>query len=1149
MSSQLTQDFMEHKKTLMLFAVLMFSVLCINLVSAGLLDTKSFDPNGGKYGKITIKGNLGLSDKAEYTLEDYGASLIDVYAEGTYKLSKKTKLFTGVFYKDIAGEVGDLQDVEFFIWVNESYVDHELIFEDSCTTDKNGTICKKIETGKNEVLRYKSYWKLYKKGTDLDESEGRWRLEAKRPINKKIDFILEAHGKEFTEWAWWDLSWNNKKAIYGNASSSQTNYPIFINVTYDLDMNSNFSDLRFTNAAEDTEFNYWIQPDMTVDGSYAGVYVNISSISTSNVTIAYMYYGNPSAASESNGTKVFDFFDDFDRADSGTVGNGWTESESTGTVSINGGTLQESLTSGSIHAYHSTSNILQTGFRIKSSTMATSGPDILVRNGGSYGPNLQGFRQSNGIYYYDGTHNLVTTASAATYYFIHLTNLNYGSDTYDINVDYVSEITGAGFDNNIASADNILIATDTTGGLVTNTDYIWTSSKWADTSYYFGAEEQGSTFQINLVEPEDYYNSTSNNIDFGCNATDETGVYSLNLTINGSVYESVTGAGNTNLYLSSTEVLADGTWEWYCTANDDTTATNSSTRYLTVDTAEPTISIEAPTGLFTYLKPTDLLDLNVTATDSHLDSCWYDYNGTNISFSCSSGVKASEVITQDTENFSVIVYANDTFGNENSGSTNWGYSYFETAREYSAIALQTATETYKLVGLKNSSITSITGTLVYNGTEYIALKTQSGNAVNFSTSLDVPTTYTGNVSFFWMIDFTNSTGSYSFNTTESNQTIVDLSIEECFSPNLDGLTLNFTTYDSTNLTVLNTTLEATFQFYAESGSGDILAEYLFSDLNENRSNYMYCLNSSGENVTLDAFISYDATDYDRREYIIDDGIIGNFTQNIPLYLTQTALTDIVTITVQDQNYDPIAGAIVAIQRWNIGTNTYSTVGMLTTSSSGQGIIDLELYTTWYRAVVTYNGEIIETTDVQKLSGTSWIITVEVGVDNPYDLFGNVGHGLTFDNSTNITSFTWLDNSGYTSQGCLIVTNASKNECVESVSGTIDYMLVGDGTYTAYGILYLDGYNQSQIVDTLIIQLGTPEATQTISPFGKIISGIVIGTMGLIGVAAGSALLGIFLVVVAIIALVRVGFLNMTWGFIWGIISIGIIIAFLQGRKR
>ena len=420
--------------------------------------------------------------------------------------------------------------------------------------------------------------------------------------------------------------------------------------------------------------------------------------------------------------------------------------------------------------------------------------------------------------------------------------------------------------------------------------------------------------------------------------------------------------------------------------------------------------------------------------------------------------------------------------------------------------------------------------------------------------LDVPS-ITGAVNVFWEVTYTNASGTFTFNTTNSTQTVFAINLTECFVPSISGLTLNFTTYETTNNTPLNSQFEATFQFYAEGGTGDSIVEYLFSDLNENRSNYMFCLSAGGQNVTLDAFISYTATDYDRREYIIDDGIIGNFTQEIPLYLTETALTDIVTITVQDQGFDPIAGALVAVQEWNVGTNTYSTVGMLTTSSEGQGIIDLELYTTWYRAVVSVDGEIVRTTDVEKRSSTNWVITVQAEEENPYDLFGSIGHGLTFDNSTNITTFTWLDSSGYTSRGCMIVQNLTNlgpvtifNSCVTSVSGTIDYQIVGNGNYHAYGIIFLEGYDQSQIVEELPIRLGKSDLIEKVSPFGKVISFIAIVTAGLIGVAASSVILGGVLLIVVLVALMKLGFMNIGAGFVWGIISI-VIIGWFIGRKK
>ncbi len=93
----------------------------------------------------------------------------------------------------------------------------------------------------------------------------------------------------------------------------------------DIDMGgkceSDFDDVYFTDNDGVSLLSYWKQQS----GSFARFWVNVNdSLSTENQTI-YCYYGNPSASSLSNGAKVFPFFDDFNRADSGTIGEGWTD--------------------------------------------------------------------------------------------------------------------------------------------------------------------------------------------------------------------------------------------------------------------------------------------------------------------------------------------------------------------------------------------------------------------------------------------------------------------------------------------------------------------------------------------------------------------------------------------------------------------------------------------------------------------------------------------------------------------------------------------------------------------------------------------------------------------------------------------------------
>jgi len=92
-----------------------------------------------------------------------------------------------------------------------------------------------------------------------------------------------------------------------------------------LSLAYNFSDIRFIYKFESKvrELPYWIE---NFTNESAIVWVKVPFIpKTSNTTI-YMYYGNPSAISQSNGDSVFILFDDFE---SGSL-NKWN-------VSVQGG--------------------------------------------------------------------------------------------------------------------------------------------------------------------------------------------------------------------------------------------------------------------------------------------------------------------------------------------------------------------------------------------------------------------------------------------------------------------------------------------------------------------------------------------------------------------------------------------------------------------------------------------------------------------------------------------------------------------------------------------------------------------------------------------------------------------------------------------
>jgi hypothetical protein len=74
-------------------------------------------------------------------------------------------------------------------------------------------------------------------------------------------------------------------------------------------MRSDGGDIRFTDSDGVTLLNYWIESGIGTNNTR--IWVKVPSIPPSSKKTIYLYYGNPSATSLSNGDDTFDFFDDF----------------------------------------------------------------------------------------------------------------------------------------------------------------------------------------------------------------------------------------------------------------------------------------------------------------------------------------------------------------------------------------------------------------------------------------------------------------------------------------------------------------------------------------------------------------------------------------------------------------------------------------------------------------------------------------------------------------------------------------------------------------------------------------------------------------------------------------------------------------------
>jgi len=113
---------------------------------------------------------------------------------------------------------------------------------------------------------------------------------------------------------WFDYNWTNCKRIeVFNPGVALTNYSVKIGLT---PRNFNYSaaqvdgeDIRFTYLDNVTLLNYWIEE--WNNAATSTVWVKIPTIEASINTTILLYYGNENTTSLSDGSNVFDIFDDF----------------------------------------------------------------------------------------------------------------------------------------------------------------------------------------------------------------------------------------------------------------------------------------------------------------------------------------------------------------------------------------------------------------------------------------------------------------------------------------------------------------------------------------------------------------------------------------------------------------------------------------------------------------------------------------------------------------------------------------------------------------------------------------------------------------------------------------------------------------------
>jgi len=184
--------------------------------------------------------------------------------------------------------------------------------------------------------------------------------------------------------------------IEGSTAGAQTNYQLKLTVYKGTGTDSagivylnnhcqdDFDDIRFTKSDGSTELDHW--RESYVSGTSAIFWIEFDSIPASpDSAVFYIYYSKADATSGSNGKNTFLAFDDFDRANSDSLGPDWTEYGDALWAILNNLLNRPDVTAGrNDFSYHTTLGVVSDiAIRAKIQVTSFSGTDerlgIIVR--------------------------------------------------------------------------------------------------------------------------------------------------------------------------------------------------------------------------------------------------------------------------------------------------------------------------------------------------------------------------------------------------------------------------------------------------------------------------------------------------------------------------------------------------------------------------------------------------------------------------------------------------------------------------------------------------------------------------------------------------------------------------------------------------
>lgn len=624
--------------------------------------------------------------------------------------------------------------------------------------------------------------------------------------------------------------------------------------------------------------------------------------------------------------------------------------------------------------------------------------------------------------------------------------------------------------------------------------------------------------------------------------------YGLNIQTPGSDWVENTGVDLVFIMYSTTAAPSSITVNLVSPTNDTILSGSSNLTVQFNSTVTSTATNLSAARLFVWHSNGTLFNNSLVRNISGLTNATLNFNISNLPFGDYQWnvlVNGTNSTNSQSQAFAPVNYT-FSFQQFSTASQSFTNNVYETDYQFFAINLTTTPD-----------ILSVSASLIYDGTPYIASTSCANSMCSLTRRIDIPLITSGavnqNKTFFWNLTLFDGTDSSVEQTTTTQQNVTRIFLDACDNPLALTPTLNFTLYDETNRTrIIPMSFKGTFNFWLGTGSKSRNISFDNSSIAERT----LCMTPGFKTMYSNAIIEYNSdlntTDYITRNYYLQNSSLTNITNNVSLFVLAESLSTSFILKVQDKQLFPIPNALIFIQRYYPGLDRFDTVQIARTDSSGESIGFYKTEDVDYRHIIVQNGTVLLNVPQQKIVGkeTPFTITFTIGegVGSPWEIFennSNIQTTISFDEETNILTYVYIDTSGLTTNGRLVVSQGYANQsaiviCTSSsnlASATLTCNLTGySGTFIARG--YVNDGNTLARIYSFVIN----EAREILDKTGLLMAWFIILTASMAFI--WNPTVGIIAVNAAIIFVNLIGLASFGIIFTGSIIAISVLIVIL-----